>query len=473
MNSTVKSLSIQSVSVVITGILEVIMFAVFSRLLTKEQFGLFAIIQGVRGIGLIFSELSIGAAIIQRNTKNNLYINTAFSVTLFLGLLIGGSIFYFSEEIALLYNRSSELDKMLEFVSMTFVFYSLGSVARSILTRDHKFKELAFSNIFSQAISFMLIGIILAFLNYGVWALIIATLIDSILKVLFYSFYSRYIPKITFSLEVIKDILSFGGGLTLSRIFLAIYQHGDKLILAKILNLTSLGGIARIMELLSQATIRVGNIFDSVLFPTISKISDDTSKVRTHYIISFYSLLNIFTPFYILLMVNSNFVIELMFGKQWAQLNTLFVILIWSSYIRLFIRLNDCYLRSVSAVNYIIGTQVFAAIVFSLSLIAGAQFSLTSITISVVIADTSIFIIKTIYLKRSVKFKFGDMIKPNIVVLITNLGLLLAFIIVKQSLVNIGSVYVLLINVLILLSTVIFFPKGLGAPFTMLKEKYL
>ncbi len=71
---------------------------------------------------------------------------------------------------------------MLYVVSFNFLLAGFGVVAESLLRRNLQFKNLMWANVWSYLIGYALIGIILAWLGYGVWALVGATLGQSLLK---------------------------------------------------------------------------------------------------------------------------------------------------------------------------------------------------------------------------------------------------------------------------------------------------
>ena len=91
-----KGMTSQTLVTFTLGILGILYFAVMSRLLSKEDFGYFAIITAVTSILASLSEAGLGAAVIQNRNANKSYIQTAWTLSLIIGsvfciLLVGSA----------------------------------------------------------------------------------------------------------------------------------------------------------------------------------------------------------------------------------------------------------------------------------------------------------------------------------------------------------------------------------------------
>ena len=131
LRTTTKGLSEQAVVTIIYGAVELFTFAIISRLLTKDEFGYYAIIQGVRGVLLFASEAGIGSSIIQRKDTSSQYIHAAFTLSFSLGLFFSFLLFLFAKTLSLLLADSS-LISYLQIIAFTLFINSVGSVARSL-----------------------------------------------------------------------------------------------------------------------------------------------------------------------------------------------------------------------------------------------------------------------------------------------------------------------------------------------------
>ena len=95
----------QTVQTLVTLISQFAYIIIMARLLSKDDYGLMAIAGGFIGIGTIFSEGGMGAALIQHKNISNKHVNAALQGS----ILIGGlffAVFFFLHSILLLFSNS-------------------------------------------------------------------------------------------------------------------------------------------------------------------------------------------------------------------------------------------------------------------------------------------------------------------------------------------------------------------------------
>lgn len=83
-----KGISSQTLVTLIMGVLEMVVFSIMSRLLSKEDFGLFAAISAITVIFSSLSEAGIGSALIQKKNADTGYVNTSFTISFISGKYI-------------------------------------------------------------------------------------------------------------------------------------------------------------------------------------------------------------------------------------------------------------------------------------------------------------------------------------------------------------------------------------------------
>ena len=154
-----QGISIQTLITIIMGVLEVVYFAIMSRLLLKSDFGYFAAISGIMVICMSLSEAGLGAAVIQKKDASDSHISTAFTLSFLLGLAFSIIVFILSEKIANILVDNT-LTMPLRLMSSTIFLHSLISVGNAILYRKLAFKRIGINSIVAYAIS-CFIGVII------------------------------------------------------------------------------------------------------------------------------------------------------------------------------------------------------------------------------------------------------------------------------------------------------------------------
>ena len=109
------------------------------RLLTPTEFGLMGAASVVVAFSQIVSQIGVGPAIIQRQDLEPVHVRVAVTLSLVLGGLLGAAVFFGAPAIAAFY-RIPELEPMLRAVAFLFPLDGLNTVAKSLLTRQLRFR---------------------------------------------------------------------------------------------------------------------------------------------------------------------------------------------------------------------------------------------------------------------------------------------------------------------------------------------
>ena len=97
-------------------------------------------------------------------------------------------------------------------------------------------------------------------------------------------YYSNIEIKPNLNFIIIKDLIHFGGGITLSRFFNYFTVAGDKVILGNTISLEFLGFFERLYKVSSVISSQIGSVFDNIIFPVFSMKQDDYKEsVQLYY----------------------------------------------------------------------------------------------------------------------------------------------------------------------------------------------
>jgi len=171
----------QYTSFIAQALLQLIVLAVLARLLSPEDFGVLGLAMIFVGFAALFSQLGVGPALIQRSELTPVHIRVGFTLSVILSLVFTLLLVAISPLVAR-FVRNDQVTDVLLVVSLNFFFTGFGVVAESLLKRNLRFKSLMWASVWSYVFGYALTGIVLAYLGFGVWALVGATLGQSLLK---------------------------------------------------------------------------------------------------------------------------------------------------------------------------------------------------------------------------------------------------------------------------------------------------
>lgn len=388
----VKGISSQTLVTLIMGVLEVVVFSIMSRLLSKEDFGLFAAISAITVVFGSLSEAGIGSALIQKKDADRGYINTSFTIS-----FLSGSFF-----ALLLIILSGLLSKTivdeslripLTLMSITILCNSLTSVNTSVMYRRLEFLQVGMVNFFALVISSS-IAIVLALKGMGFEAIISKAILQSLTATVLSYFLAKTKYRFQIERKDIGAIVNFGGWLTLSVILRNFANQADKLLMSKFLSVASLGAYNRPKEFIDTISTKLNGIFDTALFPILSGIQDQKNSIRNAYHTSLYYM-NIFSMLMALAFVfNSSFIIRLFFGTEWLDLLPVFIILSLALVFNIDGRLCDCFFRSLALVKYQFFIRLFEFVLTIGCLLVGFKWGIIGVAFGMLFANVFIIFIK-------------------------------------------------------------------------------
>jgi PST family polysaccharide transporter len=391
-NRTIKGILWVFLGTVIQGLIQVLTLVILSRLVLPKEFGLANAAFIVIGVSTLFSQVGIGPAIIQRPNLEESHIRTGFTVSLILGFLLMIITILLAPAIASLM-RMDGLILILQVTAPLFVVQSFFVIPNSILSRNMHFRVQTIVQIISYAVGYGLVGIILAWLKWGVWALISAQIVQALLGSILTSIFQPYSKKLQFNRQAFKDLFYFGGGFTLARIGNYFAGNVDNLVVGRWLGEESLGMYSRAFQLIVMPANLFGQVLDTVLFPAMSAVQDSKSRLTSAFRRGVLFITVVVLPISVLSVILAPEIIHIFLGNNWDNAITPFQILSISILFRTSYKMSDSLARATGAVYDRAWRQIlFASFVFIGAWI-GTQRGLPGVAIGVLLATCTNYLL--------------------------------------------------------------------------------
>ena len=158
-----------------------LLFAVQAPLLGPTAFGLIGIVMVFIGFCELVLEVTSTEALVSIRDIESRHYQTMTTVNGLIGITIGLGAFIAAEPIARLFDEP-ELADVLRVMCILPMIAALGSAPNAATRRDMQFKPLAIRSIASIG-GGGLVGLVLAVLGYGVWALVWQAIVQRVLSV--------------------------------------------------------------------------------------------------------------------------------------------------------------------------------------------------------------------------------------------------------------------------------------------------
>jgi len=246
------------------------------RLLTPDDFGLMALTSSFITLVSLMNELGIGAALVQTRTLPRDLVRQCFGIVLLVQLAFAGVTVLLAEPVAAFFGEPRLID-LLRLSSLQFAFLGLQIVPEALLVRAMNFRPKACLDTAAQLIGSVAI-LTLAWLGFGVWALVWGALAIRAVKALGFVVLARFAVWPRFSLVGMRSLMSFGGLLTVERLFWFLYTQADRLIVARQLGSAALGFYAVALELASIPLEKLGPVIGQVALPAFAELQAERTR---------------------------------------------------------------------------------------------------------------------------------------------------------------------------------------------------
>ncbi len=301
-----------------------------ARLLSPEDFGMLAMINVIIMLSSGFINMGLGEALIQKKNINDKHYGSVFFFNIVVGITLSGLLFVFAPLIGKFYNNS-DLIPITRTMSLLFIFNSFGNVIRIKLQKELNYGIPAKAGFISSFIS-GIIGIAMAFTGFGVWSLVVQSLLNPVIANFYLFSTVKWKPVLQFKWHALKDLWDFGFRMFLSGIINTIFVNIDSVIIGKLFSPETLGFYYRARSLNNYIVQYSSASLKSVLFPTLSKVQDNIIRFKSIVQKSYHLIATIaffLTGFFFV--TGSDFII-LLFGEKWLPAVSYFQIIIISGY---------------------------------------------------------------------------------------------------------------------------------------------
>lgn len=298
-----------------TQVVGFVVTIVLARLLSPSDYGVVGILTVFLSVSQMFIDCGFGSALIRQKNKLEADFSTVFWYNLVISLACYIVLFAISPFIAAFYGMPI-LKNVLRVIGLNLVLQALYTIQATRLTAYVKFRLQAKIAVVSSLISGGL-GICLAYFGLGVWALVGQTMGAAVCAGILFWLFSGWHPRFVFSLESFRRLFGFGSKIMVASFLHTIYINISPLIIGRKYSAADLGFYSRGDSIAALP----GGVFQStlgrVIYPVLSSIQDDESRLRAAYNKYLRVITSIVAPSMLLMAAVSEPLILTLIGDRW------------------------------------------------------------------------------------------------------------------------------------------------------------
>ena len=253
---------------------------VLARLLSPEEYGLISIC-------LIFTTVLNGIvdsgfsnAIIRKKDATNEDYNTMFITNMVISVVLYALLYFSAPLISAFF--ALELTALVRAIGLVLIINALSLTQQTNLTKKIDFKTKTKASIVSAVLS-GIIGIAMAYMGYGVWALVAQQLSKQAVYTVALWILNRWIPNFHFSKASFKYMWGFGWKLLVSGLLDRLWAQMYQVVVGKFYNAATLGQYTRGREYANIFSSNITSIVQRVTYPVLAEVQDEKERMVAAY----------------------------------------------------------------------------------------------------------------------------------------------------------------------------------------------
>jgi len=298
---------------------------VLSRLLTPEDYGLVGMVAVVTGLVLMFKDLGLSSATIQKDEINAAQISTLFWVNMCLSTAVMLLTVAISPFVSWFYGEP-RLRLITIALSIGFLFGGLTVQHEALLRRNMRFSVLAIAETLSLILG-LLIGVSLAWKGTAYWALVCSQLGQGLTYAILIWLFCKWRPGLPVRNSGVRRMLAFGRNLTGFSILNYFARNLDNMLVGRFWGSGQLGLYARAYQLLILPIDQINAPLTAVAVPALSRLCDAPERYRAAYLRLLDKVAMLTMPLMAFMIVTSDWVVLLLLGPKWLGVSRIFSLL--------------------------------------------------------------------------------------------------------------------------------------------------
>ena len=399
----IQQLSVQAVNFAVQIIL--------ARLLMPEMFGLIAMVVIFISIGQVLMDGGMTSSLIRTKNPDQLDYSTVFITNIIMSLFIYGTIYIVAPYIALFYKQEILID-ILRIFSLTFVIRAFAAVHIAKLTKEMNFRLQMYLQIPSTIIA-GIVGIIMAYQNYGVWSLVWLNLTQAIIFTIQTLFSMRWKPSFNFNFERFKYHFNFGYKLTIASLIDVIFNDIYRIVIGRFFSPVTLGFFHQAENLRLLPVQQISMVVGKVTYPLFARINED-KELRLAYKTTMKLILVLVIPlmFSLILIAEEGF--RFLLGEKWLPAVPYFQILALASIVRPVSTYNLNILKVKGRSDILLKLEILKKIIGVILIIIGWNFQVIGLVISLSVFSFISFIINMYFSGKLISYSIAMQMKDTI-----------------------------------------------------------
>lgn len=384
-----------SISEIIYRALRLGLVVIIARFLTPYDYGLGAIVMTVREFSITFSDIGIGAKIIQAEEEElEALCNSAYwlSWVVFLSLFLLQSIAAFP--IGWFY-KSNDIILPIIVSGLAYLVWPISIIQKTIIQRENRLKVIAITDSVQNIVGSILTAVF-AVSGMGVWSFVLPGVLAAPIETLVYYYVHPWRLSTGFTTRYWSVILNFGKNILGVSLLRTLRNNLDYLIVGRFISIKELGIYFFGFNAGLGISLSIINAINSAILPHLCASRSKWSEFKRAYSTSLKTISLTIVPFVLLQSSLAHFYVPVVFGHKWEPAIPIVILICLSAIPRPFADAASQLLVAIGKPHLDLRWNVIFTFVFTMAILIGVHWKVYGMEVYGVAA--SVLIVHLIFL---------------------------------------------------------------------------
>ncbi len=296
-------------------------FVVFARILTPDEFGVYALALAIVGTVNMVLFQGFGDALIQVETLDESYTSTVFwtNMMLAVGMILVLQVIALLGPI--LFNEPM-IRPVIAWLSLLCIPRALISVHSALFRRQLDLRIFAVRTILGYLVGGA-VGLVLAVDGWGVWALVVSQFVQAVVIVLVMWRSSDWRPHLLFSKSAFTELLHFSKHFMAASIIRSCIDDFGSVLIGLSLDVTAVGYYALALRVIRAVITVTMTPLQLVMMPVLTRITNNRERFGAAYTDMIVMASTVWVPAVAGLGLMAPDLVPMVFGAHWESATTI------------------------------------------------------------------------------------------------------------------------------------------------------
>lgn len=381
---------------------------VLARILLPEDYGAIAIVQIFITFANVIATTGLSAAIIQKKNLTKEEDASGFVLNMIFSIVTYIIIFLTAPFIAKIYNLPI-ISSILRVLGLRIPICAFNSMQRAYVSRNLLFKKFFYSTLGGTVVS-AFVGIILALLGFGAWALVFQYLTNNIIDTIILLITVDWRPSLKCTLSSMKSLLSFGWKVLAGALLSEVYLELRSFVIGLKYSATDLAYYKRGQQFPALFLTNITSALGSVMFPSLAKQQDNKDKIKEQVRKSIISCMFLMLPLMFGMAAVAKPLVEIILTSKWSKCIPYLIIYCLSYSILPIQTLSEQAYKGMGLGGVLLKTQILSKIIGIIFILITLPFGVFYIAVGMLISTIISVVVYMFPNKKYLKYTFKEQI---------------------------------------------------------------